>query len=169
MFSRRFNRRAIIVAAILLVVTVSGGLMFVRGRRAAGVARAPFSDLLRNLDNGTVSAVVVNGDTLDFTTTGGQTFRTVAPVNYVTVNAAFVADLARKHVRFDVQALPDASSYSAGALVLGLGFIATLGFMMYRATSGRIPALESRTREADAETMTVTFADVAGWTKPRKK
>jgi cell division protease FtsH len=161
-FSRRFNRRAIIIAATLLLIAVSGGLMLVRARRAPAVARAPFSDLLRHLDNGTVSAVVVNGDTLDFTIAGGQTFRTTAPVNYVTVNAAFVADLAKKHVRIEVQTLPEQSPYSVGALLLGLGIISALGFMMYRVTSGRIPALESRTREAVADAMTVTFADVAG-------
>jgi cell division protease FtsH len=161
-FSRRFNRRAIIIAATLLIIAVSGGLMLVRARRAPAVARAPFSDLLRHLDNGTVSAVVVNGDTLDFTIAGGQTFRTTAPVNYVTVNAAFVADLAKKHVRIEVQTLPEQSPYSVGALLLGLGVISALGFTMYRVTSGRIPALESRTREAVSDALTVTFADVAG-------
>ena len=34
--------------------------------------------------------------------------------------------------------------------------------MLYRVTCGRIPALESKTREADPEQSTVTFADVAG-------
>jgi len=46
--------------------------------------------------------------------------------------------------------------------MLGLGFVGLLAFTMYRVTSGRIPALESKTRAADSETTTVTFADVAG-------
>src|SRR6185437_13270453 len=33
---------------------------------------------------------------------------------------------------------------------------------LYRVTSGRIPALESKTKEADRETSPVTFEDVAG-------
>src|SRR4051794_41844420 len=37
-----------------------------------------------------------------------------------------------------------------------------LGFQMFRVTSGRIPALESKAREAGSEATTVTFDDVAG-------
>ena len=161
MFSRRFQRRAIIVAATFLLVALSGGFIFLRARRVV-VVQVPFSDLLRHLDSGTVSAVSVNGDTLDFTLANGQTLRTTAPASYVTANAAFVPDLAKKHVRIDVQTLPEQSAYSYLALLLGVGFAGALGFMMYRVTSGRIPALESKTREADSETTTVTFADVAG-------
>jgi cell division protease FtsH len=160
-FSRRFQRRAIIVAATFLLVALSGGFIFLRARRAV-VVQVPFSDLLRHLDSGTVSAVSVNGDTLDFTLANGQTLRTTAPASYVTANAAFVPDLAKKHVRIEVQTLPEQSAYSYFALLLGVGFAGALGFMMYRVTSGRIPALESKTREADSETTTVTFADVAG-------
>ena len=92
----------------------------------------------------------------------GELFRTVAPANYVTANAAFVPDLAKRNVRIDVRSVPEQTAYSYGALVLGLGFVGLLAFTMYRVTSGRIPALESKTREADSETTTVTFADVAG-------
>jgi cell division protease FtsH len=160
-FSRRFQRRAIIVAATFLLVALSGGFIFLRARRVV-VVQVPFSDLLRHLDSGTVSAVSVNGDTLDFTLANGQTLRTTAPASYVTANTAFVTDLAKKHVRIEVQTLPEQSAYSYLALLLGVGFAGALGFMMYRVTSGRIPALESKTRAADSETTTVTFADVAG-------
>ena len=136
--------------------------MLLRARRAGAVAQVPFSDLLQQLDRGAVSAVVVNGDTLDFTLAGGQTMRTVAPSNYVTINASFVSELAKNNVRIQVQTLPEPSAYNYVAFVLGLGFIGALGFMMYRVTSGRIPALESKTREAGAESTTVTFQDVAG-------
>jgi cell division protease FtsH len=160
--SRRFKRRAIIIAAAALLVATAGGVIFLRGHRAATLVQVPFSDLLRHLDSGAVAAVVVNGDTLDVTLANGQTFRTIAPANYVTANAAFVPDLAKKQVRIDVQTLAEQSAYSLGAVVLALAFVGVLGFMMYRVTSGRIPALESKTREADSETTTVTFADVAG-------
>jgi len=122
----------------------------------------PFSDLLHQLDRGMVSEVVVNGDALEFKATGGELFRTVAPANYVTGNSAFVPDLVKKNVRIDVRSVPEQTPYSYGALVLGLGFVGLLAFTMYRVTSGRIPALESKTRAADSETTTVTFADVAG-------
>ncbi len=162
MFSRRFQRRAIVVASTLLLVAVAGGLTYLRLHRAPVPGQVPFSDLLGHLDRGTVSAVVVNGDSLDFTLANGQTFRTTAPASYVTANATFVSDMAKRQVRIDVQTMPEQSPYSYVALLMGLGFIGALGFMMYRVTSGRIPALESKTRQADAETTTVTFADVAG-------
>src|SRR5207247_2849765 len=65
-------------------------------------------------------------------------------------------------IRIDVRSAAEPAAYSYGALVLGLGFIGVLGFTLFRVTSGRIPALESKTREADPEASTVTFADVAG-------
>ena len=162
MFSRWYQRRTIVIAVILLVAAVSGGLFFFRLHRAPQVEQAPFSDLLRHLDSGTVSAIVVAGDSLEVSLSNGHTFRTTAPGNYVTANPTFVADLAKKNVRLDIQPLSEPSAYNFIAPVLGVGFIVGLGFMMYRVTSGRIPALESKMREADSETMTVTFEDVAG-------
>jgi cell division protease FtsH len=161
-FPRRIPRRVFIIAAALLVVALGGGIMFLRTHRVAAPAQVPFSDLLRHLDSGTVAAVIVNGDTLDFRLTAGETFRTNAPANYVTANAAFVPDLAKRNVRIEVQTPPEQTTYSYLAVLLGLGFVGAIGFMMYRVTSGRIPALESKTREADSETTTVTFNDVAG-------
>jgi cell division protease FtsH len=161
-FSRRFQRRAIAIASTLLIAAVAGGLIYLRAHRTIPPGQVPFSELLVHLDRGAVSAVVVNGDSLDFTLANGQTFRTTSPASYVTANAAFVSDMAKKHVRIEVRTLPEQSAYSYLALLLGLGFIGAVGFMMYRVTSGRIPALESKTRQADPETSTVTFADVAG-------
>jgi len=161
-FARWFQRRALIAGAALLVAALAGGVIFLRSHRANAVVQVPFSDLLRHLGSGSVAAIVVSGDTLDFTLSSGQTLRTNAPANYVTANPAFVPDLAKRNVRIDVQTPPEQSTYSYVAMLLGLGFVGALGFMMYRITSGRIPALESKTREADSETTTVTFADVAG-------
>ena len=163
MFARKFSRRSIVVAAIVaLIALTTGGLLVTRARGAAVITQVPFSDLLQHLDGGAVKAVVVNGDTLEFTLANGRAYRTIVPANYVTANAAFVPELAKKGVRIEVQTVPEQSAYSYGALVLGLGFVGLLGFAMYRVTSGRIPALESKTREAGAETITITFADVAG-------
>jgi cell division protease FtsH len=161
-FARKYSRRSLVIAGIVTLVLLAAALVGLRSRGGITIAQVPFSDLLRHLEAGAVSEVVVNGDTLDFKLKGGQAFRTVAPANYVTANAAFVPELAKRGVRIDVQAAGEQSAYSYGALVLGLGFVGLLGFTMYRVTSGRIPALESKAREADAETTTVTFADVAG-------
>ena len=50
-----------------------------------------FSDLLRDLDRGLVTELVVSGDTLDVKLADGRSARTVAPSNYVTANPSFVS------------------------------------------------------------------------------
>jgi cell division protease FtsH len=153
--------RAIAIAAVALVLLI-GALFVVRARSGADVPQVAFTDLLRDLDRGAVAEVAVSGDTLDVRLTDGRSVRTVSPANYVTANPTFVAELARKHVRLDIRSAPEQTAYSYGALALGVGFVGLLGFTLYRVTTGRIPTLESKAREADPEAMGVTFADVAG-------
>jgi cell division protease FtsH len=148
--------------AVAVVATVIGiGLLVGRGT-GTKVQQVAFSDLLRDLDRGLVTAVVVRGDALEVGMADGRTVSTTAPPNYVTANPQFVPELARKGVRIEVKAASEQSAYSYGALVIGLAFVALLAFTLFRITSGRIPALETKTREADRESATVTFADVAG-------
>jgi cell division protease FtsH len=145
------------------IVVALGALgLGLRSRLAVDLAEVPFSDLLRAADQGVVSEVVVNGDSLDVTLTTGKTMRTVAPANYLAANSAFISELAKKGVRIAVQTSPEQTAYSYGALFLGVIFMTVVGFTLYRVTSGRIPALETKTREANSEETTVTFADVAG-------
>ncbi len=163
MVSGKWTRpRSLWIAAALAVVLLASAAAVVYARRGEAPRQVPFSDLLRDVDRGLVSAVAVSGDTLDVTLTDGRVVRTTAPLNYVAVNASFVADLARRHVRIDVRSAGGDTPYSYGAMVIGLAFIGLLGFTLYRITTGRIPAIETKTREAGAEGMTVTFADVAG-------
>jgi cell division protease FtsH len=145
-------------AALFLLV----GILIVRGRGGAEAPQMPFSDLLRDIDRGTVSEVIVTGDNLAVRLVDGHAFRTTTPANYVTMNPSFVSELAAKGIRLDVRTASDQAAYSYGALLLGVAFMAILGFTLYRVTSGRIPALESKTREADPRAAPVTFADVAG-------
>ncbi|HEY7290308.1 MAG TPA: ATP-dependent zinc metalloprotease FtsH [Vicinamibacterales bacterium] len=135
-----------------------------RGRTAPTIETVPFSELLAHVNGSAVdvTAIVVNGDTLDFTLADGSTRRTVAPTGYVVANHAFVADLAAKHVRIDVRNAPEQSAYSYGALAVGLLFFTLLGATLYRVTTGRIPALESKSRDANREPTAITFDDVAG-------
>jgi cell division protease FtsH len=154
------RRRIILVAASLLVVLVAVAVAL-RGRRSPEPTQVPFSDLLSELERGQVSEIVIIGDTLSVKRVDGTAARTVAPPNYV-ANASFVSDLARRHIRVEVGALSEPAAYGFIPVVVGLGFVAMLGFTLYRVTTGRIPAIEKRTREADPEAMTVTFNDVAG-------
>jgi cell division protease FtsH len=157
----RHHHIVLISGVLLALVVIAVGVA--RDPGAKVPPRAPFSDLMRDLDRGLVAEVVINGDTLDVTRRDGTAFRTLAPANYVTVNPAFVPELATKQVRVDVRSTPEqTAAYSFMAMIVGVGFVGLLGFVLYRVTTGRIPALESKTREADAESMQVTFADVAG-------
>jgi cell division protease FtsH len=151
-----------LIAAVVTLAVALVAVLVVRSRSAAEIAEVPFSDLLAQLDRGAVTHVVVTGDALEFTLEGGKTLRTTAPPNYVTASAAFVPELAKRHVRIDVKAASEQSAISYGALALGIGFVALLGFTLYRVTTGRIPALESKSREAGEESAAVTFDDVAG-------
>jgi cell division protease FtsH len=160
--SRKWFRPRTVWIGAAVVLTLASVLSFVRIHSTARPPQVSFSDLLRDVERGIVAGVVVSGDTLDVKHVDGRTMRTTAPANYVTVNPGFVSELARKGVRIDVRTLSEQSAFSYGALILGLAFIGMLGLTLYRVTSGRIPALEAKTREADPEASTVTFADVAG-------
>jgi cell division protease FtsH len=160
--ARQIPRRLfVIVTGILVLLLVAGG-MVLRGRGRVAVQPVPFSDLLHDLDRGSVAAVTIDGDALDFTLTSGRTFHTVAPANYVTANPAFVTDLAKNQVRIDVRNASEPSAVNYLTLIVGITFLGLLGVAMYRITSGRIPALENKAREAANEASTVTFQDVAG-------
>jgi cell division protease FtsH len=161
-FAKWLRRRNVWIAGAAVLLLLLVALAALRGRSAADSPQVAFSEMLGDVDRGVVADVVVSGDVLDYKRTDGKTFRTIAPPNYVTGNAGFVSDLVRKQVRIDVRSAPEGSAYSYGALALGLGFIALLGLILYRVTSGRIPALESKTREVDPESTTITFEDVAG-------
>jgi cell division protease FtsH len=154
------SRAPWIAAAILLVVSLAGYLTW---RRAAAQPQdVVFSDLLKDVDRGVVSELVVSGDRLDMKTSDGRSFRTTTPPSYVTANPTFLSDLARKGVRIDVRGSSAESAYSFGALAIGLLFMAMIGLALYRITSGRIPALDGKSREADPEASPITFDDVAG-------
>ncbi len=162
MVSRQWfrSRATWIAAAALFLVVIT---VLVVWRRAA-VEPQPlvFSDLLGEVDRGRVAELVIAGDRIDAKTSDGRWFRTTPPVNYVSANPTFLPDLARRGVRIDVQGLPSDAAYNYGVLALGVLFIAVIGLTLYRVTSGRIPALDGKSREADPEASPITFDDVAG-------
>jgi cell division protease FtsH len=161
-FSKWSRRRILWVSGSVACLALLAAVFLVRGGAVAEAPQAAFSDFLHDVDSGRVTQVVVSGDTLEYTHTDGHAVRTVAPAAYVTTNPDFIPQLVRRHIRIDVRNAPEQSAYSYGALVVGIAFVGMLGFTLYRVTSGRIPALESKTRAADAESSTVTFDDVAG-------
>ena len=161
MFARKWTRRTATLAAVCGAVMVALAGYGVYSRSRAVPAQVPFSDLLRYVDRGEVTQVLIAGDTLEFTTAGGQALQTVMPANYVTANAAFVPALASRNIRIDVKSATE-PAVSFGSVLFGLGLLGVLCFTVYRVSGGRILALDHKTQEASKEEGAVTFADVAG-------
>jgi cell division protease FtsH len=160
---RKFARsRAGWLAGALAVIILIVVVVTVRSRGEVALPRVAFSDVLRDIDRGAVSEVVVDGDVLTVKLADGRTVRTTTPSNFVTSNPVFVPELAKKGVRIEVRAATEDSAYSFAALFLAAAFLSVLAFTLFRVTSGRIPALESKTREVDPDSPPITFDDVAG-------
>ena len=112
MFARKWSRRAIGAAVLVIVLTISGSVMLLRSRGTAEIVPVPFSDLLRDVDRGAVAELVVTGDTLDFARKDGRHLRTIAPANYAAANAAFIPSLASRGIRIEVRNAAEPAAYS---------------------------------------------------------
>jgi cell division protease FtsH len=146
------------VCALAVVALIS----FAAYSRARGVPQpVPFSDLLHYIDQGVVTQVVVNGDTVEFKLAAGSTLQTVMPANYVTANSAFVPTLAKNNIRIEVRSAAE-PAISYGSVLVGISLLGVLCFTVYRVSGGRALALDHKTQEAGREQTAVTFADVAG-------
>ena len=87
-------------AGVLLVVfAISGGLAL-KWQNAAHRTPAPFSDFLTGAKEGTIAAVVIEGDTLNYEGRDGSKFESVAPQGYVAGNPTFLASLVERGIRF---------------------------------------------------------------------
>jgi cell division protease FtsH len=149
------------------VVTLSAGLfvlalVFYLGLRSGRppLREMAFSDLAAEVDAGRVTRVEIGPDSLTATLVGGEVVRSVAPPGYVG-SSAFVSDLLRHGVKVDARA-SGRPALGTGALVITLGFLALVGFAVYRLGGGRLPSMEGETRLADRRQPGVTFSDVAG-------
>jgi len=156
-----FRPRNLIFATPLVAILLALGL-FMRGRGLAEPPRVPFSDVMRDVSRGLVTEMIVTGDEIEVTLSDLRVVRTTSPRNYLTANPALVSDLVQKHVRIEVRTVPETAASQYGSVLLGLVVVGVLGLVLYRVTTGRIPALETRTREAKREGPVITFDDVAG-------
>ena len=66
MSAGKWSARAMVLVAAAGAVLVLLVVVLARSRSARDVPVVPFSDLLARIETGTVSAVVISGDTLDF-------------------------------------------------------------------------------------------------------
>ena len=148
-------------AGVLLVVfAISGGLAL-KWQNAAHRTPAPFSDFLTGAKEGTIAAVVIEGDTLNYERRDGSKFESVAPQGYVAGNPTFLSSLVERGIRVDVNEVKPSRIGSFGALALGLLFFGFAGLVLFRVVTGRVPTLE-KARTIDPDEVTVTFKDVAG-------
>jgi cell division protease FtsH len=159
--SRKWFRSRNIWIAVIVVIALSVSTAYVASRDTRILEQVVFSDLLSDIDRGAVTGIVISGDTLEVRMADGRLVSSRAPAGFI-ANPSFTPELAKQGIRVEVRTAAEPAAYSYTALFLGLAFVGVLGVALYRVTSGRIPALETKTREADPESVPVTFADVAG-------
>ncbi len=131
-------------------------------RLEPAVPPLPFSEFLKTVDAGQVTAVTFAEGGIDVTLRDGRVARTIAPPEFLASNSAFITDLYRRSVRVDVVAPPEPGSLSWSAMITAGAFLALLGFTVYRTTAGRIPSISGRARVAEQGEHVITFQDVAG-------
>jgi cell division protease FtsH len=160
MFPRHWQPSRTFIIAAAIAIAVTAGLQM--SRTSEPMPLVPFSDFLRDVEQGTVAALAIEGDVFEVKRASGEIVRTIAPFNYLTLNSSVAASLARKGVRIDFRQATAPPLVTYGPLLLGLGVLAVVGVAMFRMTNGRVPAIESKAREAEAIAAGITFADVAG-------
>jgi cell division protease FtsH len=157
----RFRKPYVLAAAALLVaVTVGASIYLVN--RAPDPPPLAFSEFLKTIDAGQVTAVKLTGANVDVTLRDGRIAQTVAPAEFLSANTSFVTDLYRRGIRVEVTPAPEPGSLSWGATATVAAFLALLGFTVYRTTAGRIPSISGRARVAEHGEHVITFQDVAG-------
>jgi cell division protease FtsH len=156
--SRR--RAALVLVGGLIVLSV----MLVLGLRAERPAphEVAFSEVLRLVAADEVRLLDADGETLTATLKTGERIQTTAPMGYVAANATFMPDLVKHGVQVTVHSASGSALNTAGALVITVGFLALIGFAVFRLSGGRLPSMEGESRLADRSRGVVTFSDVAG-------
>jgi cell division protease FtsH len=158
----RFRKPRVLMAVAAVVVLLSGALGLYVAYRAPDIPPLAFSEFLKAVDAGQVTAVTLSERTIDVTLRDGQKARTIAPAEFLSSSSAFVTDLYRRSIRVEVLPGPEPGSLSWGAMGVVAAFLALLAFTVYRTTAGRIPSISGRARVAEHGEHVITFRDVAG-------
>ncbi len=163
MFGGKFPRTRLMWTSIgVLIVVLSMTAFFVmRSRSSVTPTTVAFSDFLRDVQAGRVSRVTVGTDELRFERRDGSPFVTTAPAGYVASNPTFVTSLTDRGITLDVTKPDVSNAGSYATLAAGLLFFGLAGLAVFRMVTGRVPTLE-KARTVDPQSLTVTFADVAG-------
>jgi cell division protease FtsH len=159
-FSRFRTPRALILTALLVVLTVGASIYL--ANRGPATPPLPFSEFLKAVDSGQITAVTFTEGTITVALRDGRVAQTVAPPEFLSANASFITDLYRRDIRVDVTPAPQPGSLSWSAMATTAAFLALLAFTVYRTTAGRIPSITGRARVAEHGDQVITFQDVAG-------
>ncbi len=164
-FSRFRKPRVLIAVAAALVVVVAAVGLFV-AYRSPDVPSMAFSEFLKAVDAGQVTAVVLSDGSIAVTLRDGRAAQTIAPPEFFASTGAsssnFITDLYRRNIRVEVMRAPEPGSLSWSAMAMAAAFLALLAFTVYRTTAGRIPSISGRARVAEPGEHVITFQDVAG-------
>jgi cell division protease FtsH len=157
----RPRRRLIVLIVAVLALTGAPVIFYLVGRTPT-LPSVPFSEFLQEVERGRVTQVSFDERDLKVTLTDGTAVRTVAPPQFLAANAAFVPGLVARGVRVEATPQPDPNALNYPAIMIGMAFLALVGFTVYRVTAGRIPSMSGRTRVAVRGDTVITFQDVAG-------
>ena len=161
MLSPLFHRPRFLIAAAVAAVILAVAVGVYVGRRQTTTPTIAFSEFLQYAKTGQIARVAFADRTIDLALRDGRTLKTVPPPEFLTANAPFYTELADRGVRIEVQPAPEPGALSLSALALAGGFLALLGFTVYRTTAGRIHT-PGRAKIAERGDHVVTFQDVAG-------
>jgi len=156
-----FHRPRFLIAAAVAAVILAVAVGVYVGRRQTTTQTIAFSEFLQYAKTGQIARVAFADRTIDLALRDGRTLKTVPPPEFLTANAPFYTELADRGVRIEVQPAPEPGALSLSALALAGGFLALLGFTVYRTTAGRIHT-PGRAKIAERGDHVVTFQDVAG-------
>jgi cell division protease FtsH len=153
--------RAGLAGVVVVLLLGSIGIAWWRRQPTAVVAAVPISEVLQQAARGEVVSVVLRGgDELQAELRDGRRVRATTPPGYVAANPTFVADLAARGIRVEVESAggtPGPLPIALGILVLGValmgGGAVMTGRLPLRGVARTVPARE------DAGTC---FNDVAG-------
>ena len=101
------------LGAALVASIIAGGIYSFQ--RAPLPQPMAFSEFLKAVDGGQVTAVTLTNSQLDVILRDGTAVRTVAPPEFL-ANAAFVTDLYRRQIRVDVTPAPEPGALSWSAI-----------------------------------------------------
>ena len=153
--------RLLILGALALALTAVPAGVYL-SRRAPAPPPMPFSEFLKQVEAGGVTAVTFGERTIDVTLRDGRLAQTIAPPEFLVANSPFYTDLVKRQIRVDVTPADVPGSLSYSAMAVATAFFGLICFTVYRTTAGRIPSISSRARIAERGDNVITFQDVAG-------